>query len=397
MEAGDIDALCRAPEGDRVERKRWARKSDSTLEKICRAICAFGNDLGGRGLPGVVVVGLNDDGSGSGIEIDDELLRLLASCRETVQPFPTIMVEKVRVQECDVAVVVVQPSSNPPLRQDGRVWVRVGPTTALASPEDERHLTERRRLGNLPFDSQPVEMATLDDLDLDWFQRQYLPKAVAPDVLAANRRSSGQQLAALHLTTPDGVPTVAGVLVIGKDPRSHLPGACVQFLRFDGTTLTDPIKNEKRLSGPLAELLGELDDLIRININVAVDITSSPTEIRHPDYPVVAIQQLVRNAIMHRAYDGTNAPVRLYWYSDRIEIHSPGGPFGRVTVDNFGEPGLTDYRNPLLAEAMKTLGFVQQYGIGISLARRHLEDNGNPELRFEVSRHNVMAVIEMAR
>ncbi len=76
------------------------------------------------------------------------------------------------------------------------------------------------------------------------------------------------------------------------------------------------------------------------------------------------MQQLVRNAVLHRTYETTNAPVRVYWYSDRIEIHSPGGLYGQVNPENFGQPQVTDYRNPLLAEAMKALGFVQRFGVG---------------------------------
>ena len=66
---------------------------------------------------------------------------------------------------------------------------------------------------------------------------------------------------------------------------------------------------------------------------------------------------------MHRTYESTNAPVRVSWFSDRIEILSPGGPFGAVTADTFGQHGITDYRNPNLA--MRTLGFVQRFGVGI--------------------------------
>ena len=62
-------------------------------------------------------------------------------------------------------------------------------------------------------------------------------------------------------------------------------------------------------------------------------------DVRHPDYPIVALQQLVRNAIMHRDYETSNAPVRITWFNDRIEIQNPGGPFGQVTCENFGTAG----------------------------------------------------------
>jgi ATP-dependent DNA helicase RecG len=108
---------------------------------------------------------------------------------------------------------------------------------------------------------------------------------------------------------------------------------------------------------------------------------------------MVALRQLARNAILHRNYEGTNAPVRIYWFSDRIEIHSPGGPYGQVTRQNFGQPGLTDYRNPHLAEAMGNLGYVQKFGVGIALARKALADNGNPPPEFDVPDGYVVAIV----
>ena len=85
--------------------------------------------------------------------------------------------------------------------------------------------------------------------------------------------------------------------------------------------------------------------------------------------------------------------MRLTWFNDRIEIQNPGGPFGQVTRQNFGQPGITDYRNPYLAEAMKTLGYVQRFGIGIALARRELQKNSNPPLVFDVQDAHVLAIV----
>jgi ATP-dependent DNA helicase RecG len=116
-------------------------------------------------------------------------------------------------------------------------------------------------------------------------------------------------------------------------------------------------------------------------------------ERRIPDYPVVAFQQIARNAILHRNYDGTHAPVRVYWFSDRIEIWNPGGPFGQVSRMNFGQAGITDYRNPHLAEAMKNLGYVQRFGFGIPAARAELKNNGNPDLEFVVEDTHVLAIL----
>ena len=140
-------------------------------------------------------------------------------------------------------------------------------------------------------------------------------------------------------------------------------------------------------------MLRLLDETFQAHISVASDVTSRPVEVQHPDYPVVALQQLGRNGVLHRTYEGTNAPVRITWFSDRIEILSPGGPFGQVNRQNFGVPGIADYRNPHLAEAMKNLGYVQRFGLGIAIARQELAKNNNPALEFVVEDTHVLVVI----
>jgi ATP-dependent DNA helicase RecG len=175
----------------------------------------------------------------------------------------------------------------------------------------------------------------------------------------------------------------------------YLPGAYLQFVRIEGDSFAEPIIDEKRLDAPLASLLRQLDEVLTLNIHSAVTIGTGARDERQPDYPLQALQQITRNALLHRSYEGTHSPARVTWYSDRIEIHSPGGPYGAVTPENFGRSGVTDYRNPVLAEAMRNLGFVQRFGAGLPLARKALATNGNPEPEFTVD-HSYVGIIVRA-
>lgn len=387
----ELERLLIDIESDRVERKA----SISEKDKIRQAICAFANDLPDYKLPGVVFVGVNDDGSCSHLPATDELLRTLADIRSdgNILPFPTMTVQKKILKGCEVAVIEVQPSYDPPVRYHGRIWIRVGPRRATASSDEERRLIEKRRAGNLPFDQHPVIGAAQDDLDMDFFRRTYLPSAVASDVLLQNNRTVEQQLASLRFVTKEGIPNVSSVLVFGKDPVRWIAGAYIQFLRIDGKNITDPIRHQKEINGHLYDQLHQLDEILEANISVATDVTAGRTEVKRPDYPIVALQQITRNAVLHRTYESTNAPVRIYWFSDRIEIYNPGGLYGIVNQQNFGQAGATDYRNPLLAEAMKALGFVQRFGMGIPLAYKELEKNGNPKPEFGFEPTGVLAII----
>lgn len=381
MDDQELEALFRDLESDRVERKA----SDSDRNKIRQAVCAFANDLPNHRKPGVIFVGVNDDGSCAGLPITDELLLRLTDMRSdgNILPFPVLTVSKKTIEGCDVVAVVVEPSDTPPVRFNGRTWIRVGPRRASATAEEERRLNEKRRAGDLPFDLRSLPSTTVEDLNLNFFQQAYLSFVLAPEILAENQRSLAQQLASVRFTTPEpeSCPTVLGILVVGKDPKQFIPGNYIQFLRIDGMELGDPIKDQKEINGTLIDILRVLDEVLQINISIASDITSSAIEIQQPDYPIEALRQLARNAIMHRSYEQPNAPVKVYWFNDRIEIQNPGGLFGQVNQGNFGQ-GATDYRNPHLAGVMKDLGYVQRFGYGIPTAKRALEKNGNPSPEF---------------
>jgi ATP-dependent DNA helicase RecG len=390
MTDSELEALLLDLESDRTERKA----SIADKSRIRQAICAFANDMPDHQEPGVLYIGANDDGSCAGLEINDQLLQTLADMRSdgNILPIPTMIVQKRHLCGCELAVVIVQPSDFPPVRYQGRVWIRVGPRRAIASAEEERRLNERRRARDLPFDLRAMTAATIDDLNLELFQRSYLRGAVAQEILEQNDRPLQQQLASLRFVAVDepSVPTIVGLIAVGKSPADFIPGAFAQFLRIDGTVLSDPIADQQECHGPLPDLIRELDQILRANIHIATDIVSKPIEQRMPDYPLGALQQYVRNAVMHRDYETSNAPVRITWFLDRVEIQNPGGPYGQVTCQNFGDPGVTDYRNPSIAEAMKAFGFVQRFGVGLQLAEKELANNGNPQPGYQVEENYVL-------
>ena len=392
----ELEAMLVGAESDRVERKQSFKGDAPTT--VREAVCAFANDLPGHGKPGVVFIGASDDGRPAhNFAITDQLLRQLADIKTdgNIVPPPSLLVEKRRLGGADFAVITVWPCDTPPVRYQGRIHVRWGPRRGLASAQDERILNERRRQRDRPFDIQPVRGATVEELDRLRFEQEYLPALVARDVLAANDRTFEQRLAVTKMTQSEtaSVPTVLGLLVIGLAPADWLPGAYTQFLRLLGADLAAPIADEAVLHGTVADQIRRLEEKLAAHNLRGVRFHDVPREGIEEAYPMEALRQLVRNAYLHRSYEATNSPVRVYWFDDRIEIHNPGGPFGTVTPENFGEPGVVDYRNPNLAEALRALGYVQRFGAGIAIARRALGDR----LRFEVQPGFVAAIVEGER
>lgn len=390
MDRKEIEQLIIQGETSRLEFK----SSDNHKDEINQAVCSFANDLPNSGVPGYVLIGVNNKGKPTGFRISDQLLNKLSSMRSdgNILPAPIIGVEKNPIFGTDIAVIEVFPSDSPPVRYKGVVHVSVGPTRRIATAEEERRLTERRRAGNLSFDLQPVPTATVGDLDIEIFNTNYLTFAIAPEVLDENKRTLTEQLVSLRfLKFDNATPTNAGLLVIGKDPRAWLPGAYIQFVSYEGTDLTGPIKDNKEISGNLIAQLARIRDVIPNLIKVAQTSPDEIVHIDHPDYPVAALSELIYNAVLHRNYEGTGTPIRIYQYNDRIEITSPGGLYGIVNADNYDRT--TDYRNPVLAEAMKVLGYVQRFGVGIQKAKKTLKENGNPPPEFTFEPTHVSVTI----
>lgn len=344
-------ALLNDIESDRAERKRSF--SSEVAKKARQAVCAFANDLPGH----------------------------------NILPLPVLSVEKRILKGAAMAVVTVMPSDMPPVKYDGRIWVRTGPRRSIANAQEERLLNEKRRFKNLPFDLYPVPTAKISDLSRVIFESEYLPQAFAEDVLEQNGRTYEERLASCRMivSSEDTTPTVTGLLALGKSPQDFIPGAYIQFLRIDGIELADPVIDEEEIGGGIVEVLRRAEEKLKAHNRAAVDIASAPTHQLLAPYPQVALQQILYNAVLHRTYESTNAPIRVYWFNDRIEINSPGGPYGNVTSENFGKPGITDYRNPNIADVLKTFGFIQAFGRGIATARKTMQENGNPPIEFETN------------
>ena len=389
----DLQQILAQGESYRVECKESL--AGDARARVREAICAFANDLPETKLPGYVFVGVDDDRNPTGLRVDDELLNLLTGIRNegNILPVPTTLVERRKIGKVDVAVITVLPSNSPPVRYKGRIHVRLGPRRGLATPQEERILNEKRRSRDVPFDIQPVRGVAVKELNTRQFEDEYLPNAFASDVIEANERSLDERLAATKMIAglDDTRPTILGLLVIGKRPRDFIDGSYIQFLRIDGEDLAGDIIDQEEISGTILEMIRRLDEKLRTHNFRRIDITSTDREVQRERYPLPALQQLSRNAIMHRTYEATNAPIRVTWFNSSIEIMSPGGGFGVVNRDNFGHPGVTDYRNPNLAEAMRVLGYVQRFGVGIATANKHLSNAGQSKAEFQVEDGTVLA------
>ena len=368
--------------------------STGYMDKFQEAICAFANDMPGKREKGYLMIGVKDDGTISGTTVDDALMKKISGIRSdgNILPLPVMNTEKVKTDEGDVLVVEVTPSFDTPVRYRGRTFIRIGPRRDIASAEEERILAERCAASLPTFDTRPCRDAKIEDIDTETIIREYMPKAIDSSVLAVDHRPLKEQLAALHLfNTQWDCPTYAALIMFGHNPRYFMPGAYIQFVRFQGNTNGGKILNERRFEGCLYKMLPELENFVRDGI-----ITKRPVlvsilrEKNVVNYPFKAIRELLMNSCMHRDYQA-NMPTRLYQYDNHIEIMNPGGLYGQARPENF--PNVNDYRNSVVAEMMKNLNYVNMFNHGIGEVQELLDENESPRAEFNVSYLTAFSVL----
>lgn len=384
-----IQSMLTDLESEQIERTI----STNDTDKFAQAICAFSNDLSNTSRNGYLLIGVYDDGSLSGLKATDKLLQSLGGLRSdgNILPQPIMSISVFSYENGDVIVLEIQPSPFPPVRYKGKTWIRVGPRKAVANEMEERILIERRTSNVSTFDIRPAIGIGLTEINQKLFTDNYLTLAIDNDLLIEDRRELPEKLASLRFFSPNyNAITNVGLLLFGKDPERYIPGAYIQYVKFDGLTEADDPVNEKKFSGNLIRVLTELDSFLEYAIiqqkSVPVTALKEKTQFNFPKW---AIRELLMNSIMHRDYE-SNAPIKFYQYQDRIEIVNPGGLYGNARPENF--PKVNDYRNPVIAEAMKVLGYVNRFNRGIARVKKELANNGNPDAIFDYKRIGVFGV-----
>ena len=155
--------------------------------------------------------------------------------------------------------------------------------------------------------------------------------------------------------------------------RFFFPTCYIQYVRFSGNTLDSDTTEEKIIEGDIYTVIKSAEGILQ---NLILD---HPGEIkgfqhrRKSNYPIIALRELIINAILHRDYE-VNSCIKLYIFPNRIFIENPGGYVGG-RPQSF--PLKTEYRNPILASVLKNYGFVEMFGVGLSRAIDACESGNN--------------------
>lgn len=378
----EIQELLHSTETYRVERT----VSTGDTDKFQEAICAFANDMPNSRKKGYLILGAHDDGRLSGLKVTDDLLKKISAIRSNgnILPIPVMSVESFTFPEGDLLIAEVQPSDVPPVRYRGRVFIRIGPRRDIATEAEERILSERRTAFMATFDARPCFSAKIDDIDTDILRDKYLTPLLGKDMVGTDSRTIEEQMSAVGMYDTDHqCPTNAAIVLFGHKPRRFLPGLYVQYVKFKGEDVTSEVENELQLEGNYCAMLPRLESLLELSVIKKKPVfVSLLREEMVSNYPYTAIRELLLNACMHRDLQ-SNTPLRFYEFANHLEILNAGGLYGNARPENF--PRVNDYRNPLIASAMKTMGYVNMFNRGVGQVQEDLQSNGNPPADFNVN------------
>lgn len=361
------------PEGRRLEFKgELPANSD-----IAKTIVAFANDAGGD-----IYIGINDNPRDILGLPEEELIKMEERISNLIYDrcYPTILPEIsfLTVEDKYLIKVSIYKGSMPPyyLKEKGKLkgtYIRVGSTNKLADEIIIAELERKRR--NVSFDSEVVMTKSVEELDIANFKRLYYEKT--------SEELDIQVLRKLELTRKEQYkeyPTIALILFSDDAIRNSMfPNAKVECARFKGTG-TEEFIDQKSITSHIGAQAEEAYNFVLRHINKGATVEGVYTIVRW-EYPVKAIREIIRNAVVHCDYSLTGKDIKVAVYDDMVEVTSPGLLPPSIDYSAM-ESRQSDARNKVIAPVFKRLGIIDQWGNGLKLVAEEMKVYPEIELRW---------------
>lgn len=363
-------------------------------KKLYDTLSSFSNQDDG----GIIVFGLSekDDFAVLGVyDVQDLQKKVTEQCKE-MEPIVRALFS---VCEIDGKMVVsaeipgTDISERPVFYKGaGRMrgsYIRVGESDEpMSEYEIYSYEAFRKRIRD---DIRVVSNAKLSLFDTEKLN-EYISAVKSERINLANNVSDEEIMELMGITV-DGVPTLAGVMTFSKYPQGYFPQLCITAVCIPGLEMGDTddeqvrFTDNRRITGPISEMLSEAVEFVRRNSRYKTIIDRYGKRIDKEEYPIKAVREAVLNALVHRDYSiyTENIPIRIEMYSDRMEIISSGGLYGRITIDSLGKVR-PDTRNAALANMLEILHITENRYSGIPTICREFKQAGLPAPIFEVRR-----------
>jgi ATP-dependent DNA helicase RecG len=356
------------------------------VDDLAASLVAFANTSGGA-----IIFGVSDKGGIVGIDDVDALGKMVDNAsRNNCLPAVTVLQEPISAGGRNLLIVhVPQGDDRPYSTNRGVYYVRTFSGRRQASREELLRIFQGSQ--SLNYEEQTVSKADLKAIDHSFFE-EFLLKAYGKK-LEDFQVDEHQLLANLRLAK-EGHPTLAGLLLFGREPQAYLPHAQVNAAQIAGTDISVAPADRKDLTGKLSEQLEGAMRFLSIHLRVRHEIKGIQPE-RFPELPAEALREALVNALIHRDYT-IRGPARLLVYDDRIEVRSPGKPPNTVDVEAM-RLGTHVPRNPVLLSHFAKLGYVTSLGSGIPRLLRLVKEQVGREPDIQVPGHEVVISIPRIR
>lgn len=375
------------------------KRDDVRPQDLAKELVAFSNLEGG-----MVLLGVEDDGTITGLTRLNLEEWVMNVCRDKIRPAIVPFFEVVRGVEGTNDVAIVRVSRGYDVHSlwhnsGNRYLIRVGTQSREASQEELARLFQQR--GSIRAELRPVSGATLAHLDRRRL-RNYFGDIRQQDVPADEDDEAWQSLLInTEIMTDEGV-TVGGVLLFGQTPNRFLPHAGIDAVSYPGTEQDYDAQERVALRGPMTPLLSKDNEIVENGlVEQALDFVQRNTRVtveadggrrvERPAYPPDALREGIVNALIHRDYLLTSTDIELAVYSDRLEIVSPGRLPNGITPERM-RAGTRAARNQLLKDVMRDYRYLEHMGMGVprKIVRGMREHNHTePELIEEEERFTV--------
>ncbi|EIC20226.1 RNA-binding domain-containing protein [Thiorhodovibrio frisius] len=351
-----ITDLWRQGENSAVEFKSASVRPES----LAHEMVAFANTDGGS-----ILLGVEDDGrvSGIGTELDYEQWAANIA-RNNVVPALDARLSIERLENQRVLLIDIPKGRDKPYQTNtNQFLVRVGSTNRVATQQELMRLFQQA--GVFHFDLTPVERASIQSLDLSkidaYFQRY--------DVDFEQDENRDGLLINTDILTEERLPTLAGLLVFGINPQRYLSDACISFAHFAGAQIDEELIDKQVIGGTLDRQVEGTLAVIKNNLREGSIIEGAKTRPTDYYYPDKVFRELLVNACVHRNYAIHGSRIRVFLFSDRIEVISPGRLPNTVTIEKL-RCGVSYAVNPVLVKFMENLRFIDKLGRGLPMVYR---------------------------
>jgi ATP-dependent DNA helicase RecG len=346
-----VEEISQLVKGGRGARLDWFSES-ADAENVAVTMVAMANSQGGTVLLGV------SGGAILGVRNATNAVDLLLQAALSIEP-PLIipMPQVMRLNGKAVVFVTIPPGMPHVYSIDGRFLGRQGVENVPLKSRDLRRLMIER--GEASFETEIVRGASLEDIDWD------KAKSYAASLNGMNEVNTEKVLLKRGcLAEQDGAlrPTNAGILLFGKDPQRFLRGAEITAVRFAGETMSDTFSRQD-IGGTLPDQIRRAETFLVDHLRKGVQLGTTMARAESFEYPLEAARELVVNAVAHRDYHISGDGIRLFIFSNRMEVASPGGLPGPVTIDNIKDERFS--RNPAIVQVLSDMGFIERLGYGV--------------------------------